>query len=113
MTQFSQESDVQFDMFIQAVKCVVGYRGLVYVTVPITTGKSLFLLMNELNCTAEEAKTIHKSRYNDEVFEKNMSAAESWHSIDQLLVTNPAAVALYPSPVLPRLEMSIVSQLSV
>ena len=95
MTQFSQESDVQFDMFIQAVKCVVGYRGLVYVTVPIITGKSLFLLMNELNCTAEEAKTIHKSRYNDEVFEKNMSAAESWTELARN--SFPKRVVLDPS----------------
>lgn len=95
MTEFSPETLTRFDMFVQAVKSIAGHRGIVYVTVPITTGKSLFILMQELGCSAEELKSQHKDRYQSDVFERNMNAAESW--AEQARNSFPTRVVLDPS----------------
>lgn len=95
MSEFSPESHIRFDMFIQAVKSVAGHRGIVYVTVPITTGKSHFILMNELGCSSDEVRSHHAERWRTEVFDRNMNAAESW--AEQARNSFPKRVVLDPS----------------
>lgn len=95
MSDFSPESLIRFDMFIQAVKSVAGHRGIVYVTVPITTGKSHFILMNELGCSSDEVRANFSERWRTEVFDRNMNAAESW--AEQARNSFPKRVVLDPS----------------
>lgn len=95
MSEFSPESLIRFDMFVQAVKSVAGHRGIVYVTVPITTGKSHFILMNELGCSSDEVRANFSERWRTEVFDRNMNAAESW--AEQARNSFPKRVVLDPS----------------
>jgi hypothetical protein len=85
------------DVFIQGVKCLAGTRGIVYTTVPITSGYNQFKLMHELNCSAEELKTnsdlLH--RYRADVLDANLLSAASW--ADQARNAFPGKVVLDPS----------------
>lgn len=85
------------DVFIQGVSCLAGSRGIVYTTVPITSGYNQFKLMHELNCTAEELKSNpeHKSRYKTDVLDANELSAVSW--ADQARNAFPGQVVLDPS----------------
>lgn len=65
-------------MFAQGIRCVGGRRGVVYVTVAITSGYRLFQLLDELGCNDAELKTTHPERFEAEVFRPNMDDAESW-----------------------------------
>lgn len=84
------------NLFAQSVKCTAGSRGIVYITVPITSGYNQFLLMDELKCTPDELRTLHKERYDRDVFKANMRTAESWSA--QARSAFPGRVVLDPSP---------------
>lgn len=85
------------DVFIQGVSCLAGTRGIVYTTVPITSGYNQFKLMHELNCSAEElrANEEYKSRYKSDVLDANELSAVSW--ADQARNAFPGQVVLDPS----------------
>lgn len=84
------------NLFAQSVKCTAGSRGIVYITVPITSGYNQFLLMDELGCTPDELRTTHAERYKRDVFDANMRTSESWSA--QARSAFPGRVVLDPSP---------------
>lgn len=65
-------------MFLQGIQCVGGRRGVVYVTVPITSGYRLFKVLDREKCTAEELRRRDPALFRSEVLEPNMADAESW-----------------------------------
>ena len=80
---------------LDTIKCIGGDEGLIYVTVPITSGYREFRLMNELGLTREEVRTKHKARWREEVVQPNEADAEAYSLIAQLqypdrIVLNPA-----------------------
>jgi hypothetical protein len=80
---------------LDTIKCVGGDEGLIYVTVPITSGYREFRLMNELGMTREEVRSKHKTRWREEVVQPNEADAEAYSLIAQLqfpdrIVLNPA-----------------------
>lgn len=82
-------------MFMQGLRCVGGRRGIVYVTVAITSGYRLFQLLDELGCSDAEVKVQHRSDFMSRVFEPNMQDAESW--AEQARNAFPGRVVLDPS----------------
>lgn len=91
--------DDYINLFAQSVECSAGMRGIVYMTVPITSGYNQFLLMDELKCNAEEIKSneSYKARYKKDVLEANRRTAEAWCA--QARSSFPGRVVLDPSPV--------------
>lgn len=80
---------------LDTIKCVGGDEGLIYVTVPITSGYREFRLMHELGMTREEVRSKHKTRWREEVVQPNEADAEAYSLIAQLqypdrIVLNPA-----------------------
>lgn len=89
--------DVTTNAILDAVKCLGGDQGIVYVTVPITTGLREFNLMRELRCGRQELRTTHHSRWINEVKRPNEADAEAYALMTQMqyenrLVLNPAAL---------------------
>jgi hypothetical protein len=89
--------DSILDLFVQSVKCLSGTRGIVYTTVPITSGYNQFKLMHELNCSAQDLRTNpeHKERYAIDVLRANQLSAASW--AEQARNAFPGKVVLDPS----------------
>ncbi len=90
-----QSVDAITKTILDTIKCVGGDEGLIYVTVPITSGYREFRLMNELGLTREEVRTNHKARWREEVVQPNEADAEAYSLIAQLqfpdrIVLNPA-----------------------
>ena len=84
-------------MFAQSVQCTAGSRGIIYVTVPITSGYNQFVLMNDLQCqTAQELRENHRNRYVSDVLMANSRSATSWSA--QARSAFPGRVVLDPSP---------------
>lgn len=83
------------EAIIDSLRCVGADRGLVYVTVPITTGLREFVLMKELSCSRDDLRSKYRSRWLSEVVEPNEADAEAYARMTQLyhpdkLVLNPA-----------------------
>jgi hypothetical protein len=89
--------DEYIRFFAQAVRCAAGTRGIVYLTVSITSGRNLFLLMDETGIhDRDELKRLHRDRYEKEVVEANLLTAVSWSA--QARSAFPGRVVLDPSP---------------
>jgi len=83
--------------FAQAVRCAAGTRGIVYLTVSITSGRNLFILMDETGIhDRDELKAAHGDRYAKDVVEANLRTAVSWSA--QARSAFPGRVVLDPSP---------------
>lgn len=87
--------DAAIDSFLQGIKCVGGTRGIVYVTVPITSGFRAFELMHSLNCSSQELRETHKDRHAEEVVQPNLLSAGSWAQLARNAF--PDRVVLDPS----------------
>jgi hypothetical protein len=87
-------------MFAEGVRCAGGRRGVVYVTVAITSGYRFFQLLDEMCCTGQELASAHEERFRNEVIQPNSQDAESW--AEQARNSFPGRVVLDPS----RLVMS-------
>jgi hypothetical protein len=89
------EVDAAIDSFMQGIKCVGGTRGIVYVTVPITSGYRAFELMETLKCSNQELREKHKDRHDAEVVQPNLLSASSWAQLARNAF--PDRVVLDPS----------------
>jgi hypothetical protein len=85
------------DVFLQSVKCLAGTRGIIYTTVPITSGYNLFKMMNEHGVTAEECRknSRYSHQYLEDVVDANALLAASW--AEQARNAFPGKVVLDPS----------------
>lgn len=82
---------------IDTVRCVGGDLGLVYVTVPITSGFREIRLLHELGCTRQTLRSDHVDRWRTEVVHPNEADAEAFALVAKIqypnrLVLNPAAL---------------------
>jgi hypothetical protein len=82
---------------IDTVRCVGGDLGIVYVTVPITSGFREIRLMHELGCSRQELRSGHSDRWRTEVVQPNEADAEAFALVAKMqypnrLVLNPAAL---------------------
>jgi len=91
--------DITTSAILDALRSVGSSKGIVYVTVPITTGLREFQLMRELACTREELRSdpTKRERWSKDVKEANEADAEAYSLMVQLqnpdrLVLNPAAL---------------------
>jgi hypothetical protein len=89
--------DITTNAILDAVKCMGGDQGIIYVTVPITTGLREFNLMNDLKCDRSTLRIQHQERWLNEVKRPNEADAEAFALMVQLqyqdrLVLNPAAL---------------------
>jgi len=91
--------DITTSAILDALRSVGSSKGIVYVTVPITTGLREFQLMRELACTREELRSdpTKRERWTKDVKEANEADAEAYSLMVQLqnpdrLVLNPAAL---------------------
>jgi hypothetical protein len=87
-------------MFIEGIRSVGGRRGVVYVTVAITSGYRLFELLEDCSCSASEVQALYGDRFDSEVYRPNLADAESW--AEQARNAFPGRVVLDPS----RLEVA-------
>lgn len=82
---------------IDTVRCVGGDLGIVYVTVPITSGFREVRLMRELGCSRGELRSKYTDRWRSEVVQPNEADAEAFALVAKMqypnrLVLNPAAL---------------------
>lgn len=84
---------------LDAIRCVGGDQGLVYMTVPITTGLREYVLMRKLDCDRLALRSIYRSRWLEEVVGPNEADAEAYARMIQIrnqgrLVLNPASMMI-------------------
>lgn len=85
---------------LDTLACLGGnHNGVIYVTVPITTGLREFQLMRDLSCDREQLRKTHRDRWVREVKEPNEADAQAFALMVQLqhedrLVLNPAALQI-------------------
>jgi len=89
--------DQMINSILDTIKCVGGDQGVVYVTVPITTGLREFQLMKDLKCSRESLRQDYNGDWLDRVKRPNEADAEAFALLVQLrfanrLVLNPAAL---------------------
>jgi hypothetical protein len=82
---------------LDTIRCLGGDNGIVYVTVPITTGIREFQLMKRLSCSREMLRTSFKKDWELAVKHPNQADAEAYALMVKLrypnrLVLNPAAL---------------------
>jgi hypothetical protein len=64
------------DVVLEAFEAAGAEAGLVYVTVPITSGRREFRLLHELGCTRDELRTRFRDRWLHEVVHPNEEEAK-------------------------------------
>lgn len=89
--------DATTNAILDTIRCVGGDQGVVYVTVPITTGLREFQLMHDLRCSREELRKDYRNEWLQRVKRPNEADAEAFALLVQLkyanrLVLNPAAL---------------------
>ncbi len=82
-------------LLLEAFQAAGADDGLIYVSVPITSGPRELRLMAELGCTREEVRSIHRERWLSEVVQLNEQEAVAWAArvralFPQQLVVEPA-----------------------
>jgi hypothetical protein len=82
---------------LDTIRCLGGEKGIVYVTVPITTGLRELQLMRKFGCSRDVLKRDHPSDWMKYVKQPNEADAEAYALMVQLrypdrLVLNPAAL---------------------
>ena len=80
---------------LDSLRCVNGLNGIVYVTVPITSGIREYKILKELSCTREDLRSRYRDRWINEVVRPNEADAEAYAFMTQIqfpnkLVLNPA-----------------------
>jgi hypothetical protein len=80
---------------LDSLRCVNGLNGIVYVTVPITSGIREYKILKELGCSREELRSRYSDRWKSEVITPNEADAEAYAFMTQIqfpnkLVLNPA-----------------------
>jgi hypothetical protein len=82
-------------LLVEAFEAAGADDGLVYVSVPITSGPREFQLIAELKCTREELRSVHRERWLGEVVRPNEQEALTYAAraralFPQVLVVEPA-----------------------
>ena len=85
------------EQLLEAYESVGAHEGVVYVSVPITSGRREFELMRELGCTRSELHSTHRQRWLEEVIRPNEETADIMTS--QARATFPGRVVVDPSRV--------------
>jgi hypothetical protein len=80
---------------LDTLRCVGAEKGIIYVTVPITTGLRELKLMHDLHLSRDELRRLHPDRWTTEVKRTNEADAKAFTTMVQLLnedrlVLNPA-----------------------
>jgi len=102
----SQEADRDLDSWsavgliepiLETFEAAGAHRGVVYLSVPITSGRREFELLAALNCTRSELRTTHRDRWLHEVVRPNeedarLLAAQVRQVFDGLMVIDPSRV---------------------
>src|SRR4051794_10229137 len=66
------------DVVLEAFEAAGADDGVVYVTVPITSGRREFALMHELRCTRDDLRTRYRDRWLEEVVRPNEEDARTY-----------------------------------
>jgi len=93
-----------FEPLIEVLEAVGAPKGLVYVSVPITSGRREFELLRELRCDRSTLRSHHRDRWLTEVVKPNEAAAFSLAEIARR--RHPDRIVLDPS----RLHVTSWSQ---
>jgi hypothetical protein len=94
-TNWGHEMMEVADLLLEAFQAAGADDGLIYVSVPITSGRRELTLMAQLSCTRDELRTEHRQRWLEEVVRPNESEAITYAArvralFPQQLVVEPA-----------------------